>query len=219
MSLLWPEHDAAHAGSSLRQVLHGIRRVLGMDAILSHGMRLSLNPELFVVDLWRFEDALAAGDMDRAIACYAGPFLGAFHINGLHEFALWCDSERERLSHMFVRALRRRADQATADAEHAMAVAWWRRINALQPLSSDHAVGLINALVATGDREAALDFARTHESRVRLELDVEPDQHLCELVARLKQTAGTPWPVPRRKRGAAAAVAAAAVQFTPIQTS
>lgn len=210
MALLWPEQDEAHAASSLRQLLHGIRRAVGADAILAQGVRLALNPSRFSVDLWRFEDALAAGDMERAIANYAGPFLGAFHINGLHDFALWCDAVRDRLSHDFVVALRRRADEASRNADHLAASDWWRRINALQPLSSEHAIGFIKALVATGDREAALDFARAHEARVRIELDVEPDANLCELVAHLRQPSVARWPAPRR------AHPAASVSFTPL---
>ena len=49
----WPELDDARARASLRQALHGIRRSLGTDAIVSHGLEsVELSRASFACDVW-----------------------------------------------------------------------------------------------------------------------------------------------------------------------
>src|SRR5712671_7279707 len=63
---LWPESSGTRAQHALDQTVYAIRHALGSDFILSAGRELRLNPELVHVDLWDFEDAIAARDWETA---------------------------------------------------------------------------------------------------------------------------------------------------------
>src|SRR5205807_3637360 len=52
------------------------------------------------------------------------------------------------------------------------------------------ALGLMEALVAAGDRASALRHARAHERRVAQEIDTGPDTRIAALVQRLRAEAG-----------------------------
>jgi DNA-binding SARP family transcriptional activator/TolB-like protein len=187
LALLWPDGDAERAANSFRQVLHGVRRDLGDGVFIAEGGRITLNASMFSVDLWEFTRALKANDLEQAAAVYRDPFLGAFHIAGLHEFDRWAEDERDRLRIDAVTVLRRLAEQAAAAGNHQEAVKRWRDIVAMDRLSCRNALGFLRALAAAGDRAGALDFARTYESLVRYELDTEPDEEFVQYVAQLRQ--------------------------------
>src|SRR5512146_3384212 len=188
IALLWPESDADRAANSFRQVLHGIRRDLGEGALVYDSGRLSLNPALFNVDLWNFHRALEANDLEAAAALYRGPFLAGFHISGLHEFARWAEGERDRLRQTAVHTLQTLAKRASDSGDHRESVRWWRSASTIDPLSSTNALGLLQALAASGDRTGALNYARVYESLVRTELETEPDDDVATYVALLKRS-------------------------------
>src|SRR5512146_495821 len=188
VALLWPESDAERAANSFRQVLHGIRRELGEGALVYDSGRLSLNPTLFTVDLWNFNRALEANDLEGAAALYRGPFLAGFHIAGLHEFARWAETERDRLRQSAVNTLQTLARRASDSGDYRESARWWRSAGSIDPLSSTTALGLLQALAASGDRTGALNYARVYESLVRSELETEPDDDVLKYVALLKHT-------------------------------
>lgn len=188
IALLWPESDSDRAANSFRQVLHGIRRDLGEGALVYDSGRLSLNPSLFNVDLWNFTRALEAADLEVAAALYKGPFLAGFHISGLHEFERWADGERDRLRQTAVHTLQMLAKRASDNGDHRESVRWWRTAGSIDPLSSTNALGLLQALAASGDRTGALNYARIYESLVRTELETELDDDVARYVALLKHS-------------------------------
>lgn len=188
VALLWPESDAERAANSFRQVLHGIRRELGDGALVYDSGRLSLNPTLFTVDLWNFHRALEANDLEGAAALYRGPFLAGFHIAGLHEFARWAETERDRLRQTAVHTLQTLAKRASDAGDYRESARWWRSAGNIDPLSSTTALGLLQALAAAGDRTGALNYARVYESLVRSELETEPDDDVAKYVALLKHS-------------------------------
>src|SRR5688572_24517843 len=62
LGLLWPELDSDRARSALRQALHGIRKAIGRDAVLSQGTELiELNSDLISCDARDLEAAAEAG--------------------------------------------------------------------------------------------------------------------------------------------------------------
>lgn len=94
VSLFWPELDQEHARTALRKAVHGLRAVLGEDAIIGRGAEeLGLNPDRWQVDVRRFEE----GDQDQALRLYRGDLLDGFFISGAPEFERWLDAERDRL--------------------------------------------------------------------------------------------------------------------------
>jgi DNA-binding SARP family transcriptional activator/tetratricopeptide (TPR) repeat protein len=190
LALLWPDSDTDRAANSFRQILHGIRRDLGEGAIIYEAGSLRLNPETFSVDLWEFEHAIRCDDMESAAAAYRGPFLGSFNISGLKELERWAETHRERLKQTALTAMRRLAAAASVDGRHQDNIRWCREIVDIDPLSSKNALGLLRALADAGERAGALDFARTYEALVRVELETEVDQEVGDYVLLLRRTSG-----------------------------
>src|SRR5258705_13899511 len=72
---LWPESDEEKARNVLAQTLHALRRELGVDDLVIGATELRLNPTAITSDLGEFEEALAGGDPERAVALHSGSFL------------------------------------------------------------------------------------------------------------------------------------------------
>jgi DNA-binding SARP family transcriptional activator len=186
LGFLWPDAGVEQGRQALYQALHVIRRAFGADAIVGGATALQLGTDAVSSDLIEFADALAARAYERAVADYAGPLLDGLSFDGSAELDRWVSVERARLAGEYVAALERLAVAAAARRDYSGAVQWWRRRAAAEPLSTAAAVGLIEALVAAGDRGAALQAALVHESLVRVELETEPDDAVRSWVARLK---------------------------------
>jgi DNA-binding SARP family transcriptional activator len=195
MLLLWPESDADRARGALKQMLHTLRRQLSRpDAILGTA-ELRLNPELIESDLMRFRTALEAGDLKAAVALYHGPFLDGVHLDGAPEFDEWLEQQRAELERGYHEALERLACAAEGEGELERAAAWWRRLQAADPLNGRVALRLMQALEASGDRAAALRHARVHELLLREELGIAPDPTVAALAERLRSSAAAPPPL------------------------
>lgn len=197
LAWLWPEGDTERARHTLSQLLYALRRDLKADVVLgTAGEMLRLNRDVIRSDVADFEDALDAGELERAVELYAGPFLDGWFIADAPEYERWAESERGRLAGRAVTALRRLAELATARADHDAAVRWWRQLATLDPLDARAAIGLMTALAASGDRGAALRHARVYETLVQQELDVPPDPAVRALADRLRDAPDTPVPLP-----------------------
>lgn len=93
IALLWPDHDDARGRQALRNALHGIRRRLGHDVIVSAGEGLvGVNPALASCDALDLERGLLPADDLRR----AEPFQG-FHVAGAAAFDHWLSREQARL--------------------------------------------------------------------------------------------------------------------------
>ena len=182
---LWPESDTRRARNSLHQTLYAIRSDLGEDVIDS-GPPLKLRPEHITVDLWEFENALAARDIDAAIRLYTGPFLDGFTLDDLPEFEEWIAAERLQIARRYAAALEQSAREAGARGDHPRAVHQWRARAQLEPLSAPPTLGVMRALVDAGDRASAIAAGDAYTALVRRELDSAPDPTIANLVAELR---------------------------------
>src|SRR5687768_10081905 len=102
---LWPERDVEHARNLLNQGVHALRRAMGDAAIVSTHDELRLDPATVACDVVAYEDAIAAGELERAIDLYGGPFMDGFHLPSASEFEHWADGERDRLRRSYARSL------------------------------------------------------------------------------------------------------------------
>jgi len=94
VALFWPELDQEHARTALRKAVHGLRAILGEDAIVGRGAEeLGLNPDRWWVDVRAFDEA----EVDEALRLYRGDLLDGFFISGAPEFERWLEAERDRL--------------------------------------------------------------------------------------------------------------------------
>jgi DNA-binding SARP family transcriptional activator len=185
LAYLWPESDAAQGRNSLSQLLYGLRRELGVDAIVGDG-ELRLNPQIVDSDIARFMDAVDNGRLEEVAGCYTGPFLDGIYLRGLSEFERWVEEQRTRLTSTYERALETLAKDASRANAFGDAAKWWRRLAIADPLSARVAIAYARSLVDGGDRSAALNHLAGHAALVRSELGVEPDPCVAELEAALR---------------------------------
>jgi len=186
LAVLWPDSEPEAARHSLYQALHAIRRSLGGDEVFLGSTTLQLNPGHVGSDVAEFEDAVEQGAHEAAVRLYRGPFLDGFRLEGAPEFERWQDGERLRHAREYAASLESLAAAASARGDHAAAARWWRRLAAAEPVSTRAALGLVEALVAAGDRAGALQFAGVHAALVRQHLETEPDPLIEQWIARLR---------------------------------
>ena len=187
LALFWPEHDEAHARNALSQSVHVLRRALGADVIISRADdELGLDWTDFWCDAIAFDAALDAAKLREALELYRGALLEGFHItNAAPELDHWLDQQREHYGQRYAQALEGMAQAREAAGDFADAVAWRRKLAALDPLSSRAALGLMRALAAAGEPAQAVQHARVHEMLVRDELGVAPDPAVGALAREL----------------------------------
>ena len=83
-------------------------------------------------------------------------------------------------------ALERLGRRAADRGDHLDCAEWWRKLAAQDPLNARVAIGLMEALVAAGDRTAALQHARVYEVLLEQELEAPPDQAVVALAERIR---------------------------------
>ncbi len=175
LSMFWPEHDEAHARQSLNQALYSLRRTLGQDAIRSRGRdQVELVQDVMVSDVSAFEDALEAGDRERALALYRGDLLPGFYLTGCDEFERWLDDARGRLRHRAIAVARDLIATLEAKWDSTPALHWarWARLTA--PLDEGFLLAQLRLLAGRGDQEAIASEYRAYVSRLSAELGLEP---------------------------------------------
>jgi len=219
IGLLWPENDDEAARHLLSESLYVLRKALGEGALVSAGGELGVDPGRVACDVAAFEEALAAGGLEAAVALYAGPFLDGFYVSDAPEFERWAEEERSRFARAYARALQTLAERCEAQGEWTAAVEWWRRLFAHDPFSARVALRLMTALDAAGERAAAMKVAAAHGALMQQELEAEPEPAVLSLAERLRTDpapAGEPParpdthllhvpPLPRAEAGDAAA--------------
>ncbi len=191
LGMLWPESDEERARKGLNQALYALRQEMGADEVFLGTRDLRLNPELVTSDLAVFTSAIKAGQLERATAEYVGPFLEGFHLSEAPEFERWLEEERAGLARDYATALQRLARCAAERGERLVAVEWWRKLAAQDPLNARVAMGLMEALITAGDRTAALQHARVYEVLVQQELEAPPDREVVALADRIRRQSGS----------------------------
>jgi DNA-binding SARP family transcriptional activator len=194
---LWPETSSASARHSLDQTVYAIRNALGSDCILATGRELRLNPDLIAVDVWTFDEAIRAGDAEKAVSCYHGPLFDGVHIADSRELESWIDAERGRLRLAFHTALESLATRASDAGDRAQSVTWLRKLVSSDALSADATKKLMRALALAGDRAGAVRQGRLYQQLVRQELEMEPDSEVERLAATISRDGSVEIAAPR----------------------
>src|SRR5437667_3689977 len=189
IAYLWSETDAEHGRSLLRQACYALRRDLNEDKLFLGSTELRLSPAVVTSDVQAFDDALQRGELARAVDRYGGSFLDGFYLSEASEFERWVSAERAQLEKQCRDALATLAKEAAARGDHRAAADWWRRLTALDPLSSQGALGLMTALVAAGESAEAIKHARAHEAFLEQETGTAPDAAVLTLVKQLCEEA------------------------------
>jgi DNA-binding SARP family transcriptional activator len=174
VGLLWPEVGEARARAALSQALYALKRDTGADElVLGHDV-LTVNSDVLRSDVSEFEHAITRRDFEAAANLYSGPFLAGVFVSEVVDFEYWLDGVRLRLSQSAEQALGALATDAETRRDFTTASNWWRRLLAIDALKTRAVLGLMEALVAQGDRAEALRTAERYAQRVREDLDGEP---------------------------------------------
>ena len=187
VALVWPDSDDEKARRAITQSIYALRQELGSDETILGIKELRLNSELITTDVGDFSAALRAGRPEDAARVYAGPFLDGFHLAGNDEFDRWIDTERAVLGQEYLESLEKLAVAADKAGDHATATGWWRRLSAKDPLSARYAIGVMQSLMAAGDKHGALEHARVHETLLEEQLDLPADRDVVALAARIRR--------------------------------
>ncbi|MFN0100217.1 MAG: BTAD domain-containing putative transcriptional regulator [Gemmatimonadaceae bacterium] len=192
---LWPDADDDRARRNLSQLLYSLRTELGVD-LVEGTSTLRLDPAQCSSDVGAFDQALAERRDADAVALYTGPFLDGFHLSESPEFSQWADAERDRREAAARQAAVRLAEAASKDVPHEASMAWSRAV-ALDPHNTKLVLRLMDAYVRSGDRTSALRTADQYATRVRAELEAEPDAGVMQRVEAIRKMP----PEPRRDSG------------------
>ena len=186
-AFLWPESTAARSRHALDQAIYAVRRALASDVIAAVGQEVSINPQLVVVDVWQFDDAIRESDWATAVGAYKGALLDGCHLGGSHELDEWIDVERARRMRQYLHAIESLADSAEQAGDLLRHVALRRSHVQAEPHSVGPTKKLMAVLAATGDRAAAVKHGREYQQLLRRELDIEPEGEIEQLLTELSQ--------------------------------
>ena len=186
IAFLWPESDAAQGRHRLSESLYVLRQALGEGALSSEGDGVRLDLGQLSCDATSFLSAIRSGDLEGAVSHYAGAFLDGFFLKSAPEFDRWVESERQRLSEAYGRALETLATDADRGGACLEAVEWWSRLAAHDPYNSRFALGLMEALARAGDPGNAIHHAREHARFLKEVLGIEPTSELLAYVEGLR---------------------------------
>ena len=194
LGIFWPEADEAHARASLRKAIHVLRSAVGMDAIRSRGDdEIGIDRERIGCDATHFEDALAAGHLERAMEAYRGELLEGLFLENVPAFERWLEEERARLRGEAARLARMLAKRLEEARDYSAAVTMARRAVALADTDERTLRQLIRLLDRLGDRAGALKTYDEFARRLAAEYETDPSVETQLLVSRLRNR-GEPVP-------------------------
>lgn len=196
---LWPDSTEGQARTNLRKLIHDLRQ-----ALPDIGDFLEIDNEIVrwiatgpsEVDVLRFREAVALGDLERSARIYTGDLLPACYDR-------WVLSERARLRAEAHGVFKRLIDASVQRGDHTSTVVHARRALELEP--TDDAVVRIQmaAHVALADRAAALRAYHRYAEVLEREYELPPGDEVSALYRELR--IGT---VPAREPPADAALIA-----------
>ncbi|HEX3868120.1 MAG TPA: BTAD domain-containing putative transcriptional regulator, partial [Gemmatimonadaceae bacterium] len=187
LALLWSDGEPDKSRHALTQALYHTRKALRAEQIFLNSGDLRLNPDVISSDVLDMQRAVDEGRLEDAAELYAGPFLDGFYLNSDAGFEFWVASERDRLARQHSALLVTLAARATAARDGTAERRWRERQINHDPLDSASVARLMTCLAAAGDRAAALQVARTYETRIRAELDLPADRAVTNLVAEIRR--------------------------------
>jgi DNA-binding SARP family transcriptional activator/tetratricopeptide (TPR) repeat protein len=185
LALFWPELDATHARAALRKTVYHLRQALGADAVINRGdEELGLGPG-FWCDAVEFQEAIAAGRGEAALALYRGDLLPGFHLSDVPDFEQWLEEERDRLRRLAVAAAWTLAGEKEAHG-HPDALAWGTRAMALAPDDESGLRRLLTLLDRHGDRDEAVRVYDEYHRRLAHAYEVEPSPETQALIETIR---------------------------------
>lgn len=191
LALFWPESDAQHARDSLRQAVRYLRRSLGEGVLVGRGdEELGVDEGLLWCDAAAFEEAVGAGEFDRALEIYRGELLVGLFLSEVPEFERWLERERGRLRVRAVEAAWAMAERCEATRDRTGVTRYARRALELCPDDEGTLRRLIGLLDRLGDRASAVRAYEDFAARLAEECGIEPSVETRALVEGIRAGGG-----------------------------
>jgi len=192
--LLWPESAAGQGRTRLRRTLHRLGQALGSNPLAGDNDYICVNDDVeLVTDALVFEtqaeealacaaDAACTAALRAAVEAYTGDFMQGFVLPDCDDFTDW-QAERGRvLRQLHVELLERLVAACRRDRDTQAALAYMRRLLAIEPAEELFHRLMIELLIESGRHGAALGQYEVCKRMLRQELDVEPTEQTCALV-------------------------------------
>jgi DNA-binding SARP family transcriptional activator/tetratricopeptide (TPR) repeat protein len=183
---LWPDSDESQARTNLRKLLHDFRHSLpdtGEFVEIDNETVRWIPTGPSEVDVLRFHDAMAAGDLELATRLYSGDLLPACYDD-------WVLDERAKLRAEAYGALVRLTADAAGRDDRKAAIRFAQRIIDLEPTDEAAVRIQMEAHLALGDRTAALRSYHRYAEVLERDLAVPPGEAIRAMYRQLR--AGTP---------------------------
>lgn len=177
-ALLWPEQPSKLAHANLRKTLFRLHGPPWDGAVQAEGEALRGAAASDVED---FEQALAAGRPEAALALYRGELLAGYDDGGSEPWTRWLAEARERLRSAWRGAALRVLDAGSLAPADAAALA--ARLLEADPLDEAALALQLRALEAGGQAAAARAAYKRFAARLQEELGIEPSAELRALQA------------------------------------
>ena len=194
--VFWPDASAPQVRNNFHVTLHRLRKVLGNpNWVTLSGDRYRIDPaavEEFDVAAFEREvesarravvrggGAVDIAALERALAHYRGDFLDGEPVGD------WHLEHRDQLQRVYVDALMELGGRYVEEERHAKAADVFRRVLARDELHEEALRALMRALAEAGERSQALRAYRQFASRLREELDAEPEEETLQLSEELQ---------------------------------
>ena len=183
---LWPDSDERQARTNLRKLLHDFRHSLpdiGEFVQIDNEIVRWIPTGPSEVDVLRFRDAIAAGDLELAARLYSGDLLPACYDD-------WVLDERAKLRAEAYGVLVRLTDEAAGRDDHEATIRLAQRIIDLEPTDEAAVRIQMEAHLALGDRGAALRSYHRYAEVLERDLALEPGEAIGAMYRQLR--ANTP---------------------------
>jgi DNA-binding SARP family transcriptional activator len=179
---LWPDSDEGQARTNLRKLLHEFRQSLpDIDEFVEIDNEtvhwIATGPSQ--VDVLRFHDAVASGDLELAARFYAGDLLPACYDD-------WVLDERARLRSEAYEALVQLTEAAAEQGEHKDTIRHAQRIIELEPTDETAVRNQMEAHLALDDKAAALRSYHRYAEVLDRELGVTPGEAITAIYRELR---------------------------------
>jgi DNA-binding SARP family transcriptional activator/tetratricopeptide (TPR) repeat protein/TolB-like protein len=187
LGLFWPDSDQSHARDSLRQAVRYLRRSLGEGVVVGRGdEELGVDETLLWCDAAAFEQAVDAGELERALDLYRGDLLTGFFLSDVPEFERWLERERARLRGRALETAWVLAERREAARDQAGAARYARRATELSPDDEGTLRRLMTLLDRLGDRAGAVRVCEEFAARLEEECGIGPSAETMALMQRVR---------------------------------
>ena len=179
---LWPDSDERQARTNLRKLLHDFRHSLpdiGEFVQIDNEIVRWIPTGPSEVDVLRFRDAMAAGDLELAARLYSGDLLPACYDD-------WVLDERAKLRGEAYGVLVRLRDEAVGRDDHEATIRHAQCIIDLEPTDEAAVRIQMEAHLALGDRGAALRSYHRYAEVLERDLAVEPGEAIRAMYRQLR---------------------------------